>query len=615
MSDDKSSWLENAFGFVIDTARQGVQSVEDTASSAVQAVTDTASSVVQSVEVAASTAVQKVEDAAPGVLQEAKSAASTVMDYQKGVAEGVWTGVKDLASMAQTAVDMADGVALAKGAATLAHAAVDEDARKQLGKDLDDDWNKAKGVESFVGNAVIDPQGTGEKIGKQIRAGYDQAAATGHGAEFIGKGVGQAAVVVASMAVGAGEAEAAGLVAEGAEAASVAAEGVEAAGAVGNAGAAVADAGVAAADASGTAARAADVVIDAGAYASREAGAVVGDAGEAAGEAMGDTSAGSDTVLEPPLDPAAPKAQVPRSPSDPRATRPLGNIAQHDQQGLALRDAAGARKSESEHILSRANIVEQTRNPATGISPFDKSAYRQATTFKLGRETALEKTIGDNAAARALANSGGAPTAQMLEESGLEAAIDRTLAAAQTTGDASVTAEGVDLAAHGELGTVFDVGTTDVRAVMQGASDTEIDAALGDIENATIDSRFAAPKGMGLLLRGSAPAANAAGGGAAASDAAAGAVEQHLSEASAIVDSAAGDAASGAAEPPLSHPRVRVSVDPPPGRAASAESSSSTRPRLRVADDLQEAELEEELESVDTLPRQARRATSDDRRK
>src|SRR6266851_4645535 len=126
MSDDKSSWLENAFGFVIDTARQGVQSVEDTASSA-----------------------------------------------------------------------------------------VDEDARKQLGKDLDDDWNKAKGVASFVGNAVIDPQGTGEKIGKQIRAGYDQAAATGRAAGFIGTRVGQAAVVVASMAVGAGEAEAAGLVAEG----------------------------------------------------------------------------------------------------------------------------------------------------------------------------------------------------------------------------------------------------------------------------------------------------------------------------------------------------------------------------------------------------------------
>jgi hypothetical protein len=114
--------------------------------------------------------------------------------------------------------------------------------------------------------------------------------------------------------------------------------------------------------------------------------------------------------------------------------------------------------------------------------------------LKLGRQTALQKTVGDNAAARALANSGGAPTAQMLEESSLEAAIDRTVSAAQATGDASVTAENVSMAAHGEMGSVFEVGTEDAAEVMSNASDAEIDSAIDSMENATVDDSFAAPK-------------------------------------------------------------------------------------------------------------------------
>ena len=470
MSEEHDSWLgglgvsvENFVGNVVDSAESTVSNAVNTVESAASTVTQTVSSVAQA-----------VEDAAPAALEAAKGVGSTYIDFQKGMAEGVYEGVKGLADIAE----MATPVGMAKQAYKAYQFATDDKYREET-------INKVEGVAKFIGGAVVDPVGTGERIGKQVKAGYDKAAAEGHGAEFIGKGVGQVGVIVATSLVGAGEAEAAGLLAEGAEAVTAA----------GEAGVVMADAGVVAAEGAG---EAGVLAADAGAIAEEgaivaEEGAAVAEEGAAVAEEGGAAAAeeGGEAAT---VDAAAPKAQVPRSPTDPRATRPLGNIAQHNQQGLALRDASGARLSESEHVLSRANIVEQTRNPATGVSRFNDAAYRNATTLKLGRQTALEKTLGDNAAARALAESGGAPTAQMLEESSLEAAIDRTVAAAQATGDASVTSEAVNLAAHGELGSVFEVGTEDAAEVVSQASEEEIDALINGMEDATVDGSFAAPK-------------------------------------------------------------------------------------------------------------------------
>jgi hypothetical protein len=182
------------------------------------------SSAASSVAATASGAVQSAEAAAPDLVKGVEGAAKTYADYSVGVAEGAWAGVQGLASAAQTATDVMDGVALNKALTKLGTAAIDEKARKELVKEAGDDWNKAKAAAEFAGNAVNDPVGTGIKVGKQVKAGYDKAAAAGHGAEFIGKGVGQAAMIVGASLVGAGEAEAAGLIGEGVEAAGAAGE-------------------------------------------------------------------------------------------------------------------------------------------------------------------------------------------------------------------------------------------------------------------------------------------------------------------------------------------------------------------------------------------------------
>jgi hypothetical protein len=574
----------SAAGSVVGTVKSAAGAAGDAINTAMQESIDGNAAMMQS-----------VVDAVP-LPDSVHDLASGAIDFSKGVAEGAYAGVKGLAGGIVTGA-----AAVAKEGYALA---TDENAREQAAEGV---LHGAEAVGNFAAEAVTDPSkaagemvdaagqavDTVEKVATNVYQGYQAAAAQGHGAEFIGKGVGQVGVLVAGAvltdgaslagegAAVAGEGvalagegaallgEGAAVVGEGAaavgegaaavgEGAAVVGEGA-AAGAIGEAGAVagrVGEAGVAVGEAGEVAGEAGAAAGDTGAAAGEVGeGAEASAAGEDAAEADGEAGEGADAADSETerVDPGRPKARVPRSAADQRPTRPLGNIASHDEQGLALRDAAGARTSESEHILSRANIVEQTRNPATGVSPFDKAAYRDATTLKLGRETALEKTIGDNAAARALANSGGAPSAQMLEDSGLESAMNRTLDAAQTTSDTSVTEGGVNLAGHAELGKVFEVGTDDARAFTQGASDAEIDAAVDGMENATVDPRFAAPKGMGIPLRGGAPAADA--GGTATADTAGGA-------------STAADAAESASTEQPPSTRIRVADDAAPSNAA-----------------------------------------------
>jgi len=114
VSDDKSSWLENALGFVADKVRDGVQSVENTASSAVQSVEDAGSAVVQKaedtvqiVDQTASSVVQSVEDAGSAVIQKAEDTVQSIGD----TAESVVQSVEDTASsVVRNVADTASGL-------------------------------------------------------------------------------------------------------------------------------------------------------------------------------------------------------------------------------------------------------------------------------------------------------------------------------------------------------------------------------------------------------------------------------------------------------------------------------------------------------------------------
>ena len=187
------------------------------------------------------------------------------------------------------------------------------------------------------------------------------------------------------------------------------------------------------------------------------------------------------------VDPAAPKAKTRAGPADARETSLIGSIADHNRQGLALRDGAGKRVSESEHIWSKANIVENTRNPKSGESPYDQAAYDESTTLKLSREAALEKTRGDNAALRRLRAEGDSPSPEAVREAGFDAAVERTKAAVKKAGD-PISDEQVELAAHGQMGTLHRVGRPDVKDFIQGLSPEEF-RKLDDM----IDSMGAPP--------------------------------------------------------------------------------------------------------------------------
>jgi hypothetical protein len=209
------------------------------------------------------------------------------------------------------------------------------------------------------------------------------------------------------------------------------------------------------------------------------------------------------------IDPAVFGAPVPaKGPGSPM-TNPLGTVAPYNQQGRAIRDpATNARLSEAEHIQPRAIIADQMRNPATGQSPYDRAAYRESPTDKISRAAALDKTRGDMDALRTQRADPTDPQAQA--DGSLEAAIDRTLDAGQRTGDASITEEGVNLAAHGQMGVMHEVGKPDVRNIFKDLIEEEIDAAVAHLDEPVLAPEYAAPKGMGIPLR-----ANGQGGASA----------------------------------------------------------------------------------------------------
>jgi hypothetical protein len=119
---------------------------------------------------------------------------------------------------------------------------------------------------------------------------------------------------------------------------------------------------------------------------------------------------------------------------------------------------------------------------------------------------------------------------------------------------------------------------------MQGVSDEEIDAAL-DLEKATVDPRFAAPKGMEIPLRADPVAAQAA-----ASDAAEAGTEAEIKAAS---EAGSSRIRIGGDAPPPSQPRTRIadSVLQNAEREAQAEIEAQA-----------EAEAEAEIENTEGSP-------------
>ncbi len=167
------------------------------------------------------------------------SAASTAGGFLKGVAEGAFDGA---VGMGKGLVNVAVGLSKLPGDAI--NFATDSQYRSQV---LNTAAQDAQAVGAFAERAYDDPIGVasdglhaaGNALGN-LKTAYDQAAAQGQGAEFIGKAVGQGGLLVAGVVFTGGAADAAegaGLAAEIGSAAEVAGDAgsvTEAAGAAGD---------------------------------------------------------------------------------------------------------------------------------------------------------------------------------------------------------------------------------------------------------------------------------------------------------------------------------------------------------------------------------------------
>ena len=286
---------------------------------------------------------------------------NTVNDFNKGVVEGVVGGVEGLA---KGVVSLGDSVG--KEAFALA---TDEKAREQAAQTV---LHGAEAVGNFEATVLTDPSkalgevedaaggavNTVENMASNVYQGYQAAAAQGHGAEFIGKGVGQAGVLVAGAVLtdgaslgaeaGAAGAEGAALLAEGAEGAAALSEGAAVAGEAG----ALAVEGAAASGEAGAAAAEAGAAAGEGAAAAGEEGAAA--AGRAAGvpgeppipETPGPAEFPPDWQHGAPTKPVSPDPHVYEIPGEPTAPpqgpyRTAGSLADDGVAGAGDPATAG----------------------------------------------------------------------------------------------------------------------------------------------------------------------------------------------------------------------------------------------------------------------------------
>ncbi len=272
--DDAAHTVVDAGSGLLDTAGKvvagGIQTAAHAATGVISTAGKVAGGVAHTVAQAAGpdSLIGRAANAAGGLATTAAGVAvdavNTTADFDKGVVEGVAGGVE---GMAKGVVSLGEGVAK-EGYAL----ATDEKARESA---LETVEHGAEAVGNFEVNLVTDPSkafgqvegavgsavDSAETMASGVYKGYQAAAAQGHGAEYIGKGVGQAAVVVAGAVLTDGAALGAEAGAEGAgllgEAAEVAGEGTailgDGAAAGGEAGA-LASEGTAAGEAAETAA-------------------------------------------------------------------------------------------------------------------------------------------------------------------------------------------------------------------------------------------------------------------------------------------------------------------------------------------------------------------------
>jgi hypothetical protein len=303
---DAGSGLLNTVGKIItDTNQTMTDAATGVVATTGKAVSDVAQGVAQAAgpDSVIGQAASAVGDASTAVASGAVSAINTMNDFNKGVVEGVVGGVE---GMATGLVSLGEGVAK-EGYAL----ATDEKAREQAGQTV---LHGLQAVGNFEMTMVTDPSkamgqvadaasgavNTVETMAGNVYKGYQAAAAQGHGAEFIGKGVGQVGVLVAGAVLtdgaslaGEGAAvagEGVALAGEGAallgEGAAVAGEGAAALGE----GAAVVGEGVTAAGEGAAMAGEGAAAAGEGAVAAGEGAAATGEGVDAAGEVVSDAT-------------------------------------------------------------------------------------------------------------------------------------------------------------------------------------------------------------------------------------------------------------------------------------------------------------------------------------
>jgi uncharacterized Zn-binding protein involved in type VI secretion len=295
-------------------------------------------------------------------------AASEAGDFLKGVGEGVVDGltgmVKGLGSLAEGAYDFATDSQFRSQA--LSAAGKDLQAAGNFAQQA---WNDPAGAAADIGNAA-------ESALNKVQTAYQQAAADGHGAEFIGKAVGQTGLLVAGALIpGADEAEGAGLAGEAGAAADLAGDAGSAAETAATAG----DAGRVA-DAAGVAGGAAEASGDAGAAA--ETAATADNAGrtaDAAGVADDAAEARNLTFTRPQLQHAFKHAEdfgVSGNPSN----------ATLDQFQAAIEDHVQSPDTLSIDGTYHGKPATLFVDPATGVNVIGKPSGDFVSGWKLSPE-------------------------------------------------------------------------------------------------------------------------------------------------------------------------------------------------------------------------------------
>ena len=246
---------------------------------------------------------------------------------------------------------------MAEGAYSLATSA---DARQQAANTVVQD---AKAVGQFAQTAVTDPSKAAGQVSSavsgawnQVSTAYQQAAAQGHGAEFIGKAFGQGAVLVGTAVIpGGAEAEAAGLVGDAGRVAEIAGD-------LGKAGEVGADVGKAA-DASAGLGSATELTTDASKAADISAGAATKSVGATAASEVGEET----TVFEAPGNLGG--MEAPRTPG-------LGERASMSEivQGTAVPGSKGV------------ILTDQVASPAELYSDMFKLSQQNGVEYALTRE-------------------------------------------------------------------------------------------------------------------------------------------------------------------------------------------------------------------------------------